>query len=532
MENIKAIRIIKSIGVCEAENILKDNIDQAVFNQRDCIIIKDQGFILLDFGKEINGGILITTQNISNPDTKLKIVFGESVTEAMSRLGENYSGNHHSLRDMTIPALFMSTQRFGYTGFRFVKLEAIGGDITIRAAKAVSDIKDIDYVGDFKCSDPILNEIWQTSAYTVHLNMNKYLWDGIKRDRLVWIGDMHPEVSTIRAVFGNDECVKDSLEMIKNETPPDGWMNNVTTYSMWWIIIQHDLYMHWGDFKYLKNQEDYIIGIIDNLTLWIDNDYKTELPLGRFVDWSSSNQECEFDGIKAIACMALRCAKKIFDALNNKCAADKCTIYLDRLLKEPESDTELNNRIASLVVLSGKSSENAKIKLLSTTENEMSCFLGYYILLAMAKLCEYEKAIDLIKKYWGAMLKLGATTFWEEFKLEWAENAARIDEIPQNGEVDIHGTYGEHCYNKYRMSLCHGWASSPAAFLSEQIGGIRILEPGCKKVLIKPNTVGLEWLDISYPTPYGPIKVHYKKINGEEDLHIDNPDDIEVLTEI
>jgi alpha-L-rhamnosidase len=39
-------------------------------------------------------------------------------------------------------------------------------------------------------------------ADTVHLCMQDYLWDGIKRDRLVWIGDMHPEVSTINAVFG------------------------------------------------------------------------------------------------------------------------------------------------------------------------------------------------------------------------------------------------------------------------------------------------------------------------------------------
>ena len=38
-------------------------------------------------------------------------------------------------------------------------------------------------------------------AYTVHLNMQEYVWDGIKRDRLVWIGDMHPETSTIQAVL-------------------------------------------------------------------------------------------------------------------------------------------------------------------------------------------------------------------------------------------------------------------------------------------------------------------------------------------
>ena len=54
-------------------------------------------------------------------------------------------------------------------------------------------LRDLQYLGSFECSDERLNTIWQTGAYTVHLNMQDYLWDGIKRDRLVWIGDMHPE---------------------------------------------------------------------------------------------------------------------------------------------------------------------------------------------------------------------------------------------------------------------------------------------------------------------------------------------------
>lgn len=42
----------------------------------------------------------------------------------------------------------------------------------------------------FNCSDPLLNNIWMMGAYTVQLNMQDYLWDGVKRDRLVWVGDL------------------------------------------------------------------------------------------------------------------------------------------------------------------------------------------------------------------------------------------------------------------------------------------------------------------------------------------------------
>ena len=60
--------------------------------------------------------------------------------------------------------------------------------------------KDVEYKGSFSSSDPLINRIWDVGAYTVHLNMQEYIWDGIKRDRLVWVGDMHPETTTIQAL--------------------------------------------------------------------------------------------------------------------------------------------------------------------------------------------------------------------------------------------------------------------------------------------------------------------------------------------
>lgn len=40
------------------------------------------------------------------------------------------------------------------------------------------------------------------------------------------------------------------------------------------------------------------------------------------------------------------------------------------------------------------------------------------------------------------MLDLGATTFWEDFNLDWIPNAAPIDEPVPAGKKDIHGDFG------------------------------------------------------------------------------------------
>ena len=71
--------------------------------------------------------------------------------------------------------------------------------------------------------------------------------------------------------------------------------------------------------------------------------------------------------------------------------------------------------------------------------------MGYYVLLAKAKMRDYSEAIDIIKSYWGGMLSKGATTFWEDFDIEWMDNSARIDEIVPTGKRDIHGDFGRNC---------------------------------------------------------------------------------------
>ena len=129
------------------------------------------------------------------------------------------------------------------------------------------------------------------------------------------------------------------------------------------------------------------------------------------------------------------------------------------------------------------------------------------------------------------MLDLGATTFWEEFKTEWAEHACAIDVISKEGEQDIHGDFGENCYKGYRRSLCHGWSAGAVPLLLHDILGVQILEPGFKKVKITPCLGNLCWMKGNVPTPFGVIKVIVSKHDGKEQIEVSAPSKIEILTE-
>ena len=97
----------------------------------------------------------------------------------------------------------------------------------------------------------------------------------------------------------------------------------------------------------------------------------------------------------------------------------------------------------------------------------MSTFMSYYVLKAVASFNK-NAAIEMMKEYYGGMLDKGATTFWEDFDIEWTKNSCRIDELPKNGEKDIHGDFGAYCYTGFRHSLCHGWSAGIIAFMEEE----------------------------------------------------------------
>lgn len=493
--------------------------------------------ILLDFGCEIHGGaVLYVWQETKGEGVKVRVRFGESAMEAMSEIGKDHTAtNDHALRDFTTVVHSMSMNPVGETGFRFLRLDLLepNASLVLKAVKGVLVYKDIPYRGSFRSSDELLNRIWDTGAYTVHLNMQNYIWDGIKRDRLIWAGDMHPEITTIQSVFGFDDCVPASLDLVREETPLPGWMNGFPCYSMWWILSQHDWFMYTGDVEYLKKQREYLIGLEQQLSGCIGEDGKDVTPEVRFVDWPSSEDRDVVDaGIQAIHILAASKLKKLFHILEEPEMEALCETDLERL-KQWKGDYKGSKQAAALMVLAGMlDAADTNAALLGRGGAEgMSTFMGYYILSARAMAGDIQGCLDCVREYWGGMLSLGATTFWEDFDIRWMENGAPIDELTgDDGRVDVHGAYGKYCYKGYRHSLCHGWASGVTPWLTEHILGIRVKEPGCRKLEIAPRLGDLQWVEGTFPTPYGDVFVsHRKKENGMTESVIESPKEVDVV---
>ena len=508
--------------------------DFTVFSTRE----GKKAAILLDFGTEMYGGVQLITQGIGPIDgVPAKIRFGESANEAFASLGEKGACAHHGMRDFDVLIPPNGCSRIGQTGFRFVYIELTQPDtfVCFHAVQGVCMYRDIPYRGSFRCSDELLNQIYDTAAYTVHLCMQEFLWDGIKRDRMVWIGDMHPEILAIRTVFGDCKIVEDSLMDIAKNNPLPCWPNIITNYSMWFLRIIYDWYQYSGNRGFVEKLSYYWKPLLEQLLPLVHEDevqklVEEELDRGYFIDWPSKMHPEAEAGTYALWTQGLWDSAKLCELIGESYLAEAC-VNKAKALQETHFELGQMKQITAMLQLAGMAdAEKAAHSLIEGGGHGMSTFMSYYILKATGQTADMKTALSMLREYYGGMLKVGATTFWEDFDMDWLREGASIEKLLEEGEYDIHGDNGRYCYEGFRHSLCHGWSSGPTAFLAEEVLGCHILEEGCKTLEVKPNLGDLEWAEGTYPTPYGKVFISVRKQDGETVVSVDAPEEIRIIS--
>lgn len=475
-------------------------------------VLPKGGYIVLDFGRELHGSLQIGSGAKTVHGAKVRVRFGESVSEAMSELKPGKPGatatNDHAIRDDVVTLPWAGRRETGETGFRFVRIDnAGGGPVQLEYVRAVSVMRPMKRIGSFRSSDERLNRVFETAVRTVHLCCQDFIWDGIKRDRLVWMGDTHPETMAILNVFGAVDIIPSTLDYAAATTSPDsGWMNGIATYTLWWLRNTAEWYRFTGDRTYLTARSGYIERTFRRIAAHVGADGKWKS--GTFLDWpTQSVPAAAAAGTQGLLALALSDAEFIFRATGGRkhAALAEEAAALRRRVASFRPDHGGVKSAAALLALSGirDPREMFASALGKNGHSGVSTFYGYYMIEAMSAAGETRRALDTVRDYWGAMLDMGATSFWEDFDLSWTNNAFRIDEMPVPGRKDVHGDCGAYCYVGFRHSLCHGWSAGPASWCINNVLGIRPLGTGCRTVAVEPSLGDLEWAEGAMALPCG-----------------------------
>ncbi|MBQ8446202.1 MAG: alpha-L-rhamnosidase [Clostridia bacterium] len=535
MQYVYPKKIIATQGFDCVENFRKEKPLQIGLQEQDLAIVRGKGYVIFDFGKELSGGVRILTFLIKGNKT-VRLRFGESVGETCAEIGEKNATNDHSLRDFCVELQNYSDMTFGQTGFRFLRIDTLCDDteISFKAVVAAVNMDEREQVGTFTCDDRLVNQIFDTAAYTLRLCLqNGYIWDGVKRDRLVWIGDLYPEMRAAHCLYGDIPEITRCLDFAMQETPLPNWMAGIHTYSVWWLIILCDEYTVRGDKGAFEKYLPYVKGLLAQIAPYVAQNGETSFG-SDFIDWATSYEDGDEEKRRDCKVGAYYLTKiALTKTLAFLRAYGEDTSLCEELLQRQANYTpkaERFKQMAGLGAWSGDLSENNKNLLVAGGAKGLSTFMSYPILTGAAACGEYETALNMMKEYYGGMLSVGATTFWEDFDLSWLENGGRIDELPTPDQKDIHGDYGGYCYKGYRHSLCHGWSAGVVAYLMETVVGIQPQGTGLREIKIHPNLSGLKQVKATYPTPYGLLKIeHELQSDGSVKTTLDVPNGVKIV---
>lgn len=82
-------KIKASAGVRDVEELLVEKSPSVSFHPKHFANFQEKGaYVLLDFGREVCGGVRLLVRAVFGDGAKLRITLGESITEACSDLGE------------------------------------------------------------------------------------------------------------------------------------------------------------------------------------------------------------------------------------------------------------------------------------------------------------------------------------------------------------------------------------------------------------------------------------------------------------
>lgn len=497
IETILPIKIIACDGVENAESLLEKKTLQITFPEPSVALIKKGGFVLLDFGKEYHGGVRILTREA---DCFVHLRVGESVSEACAELGEKHACNDHSPRDAKIFLSTLSDVTHFSSGFRFVRIDALDGDIKLKSVLLSSVCVQKERIGSFACEDERMNEIFETAVRTVTLCVqNDMIWDGIKRDRLVWIGDLYPELIAMTSIYPDCHEIANAIDYGRETTPLPAFMNTMPTYSLWWICCLGEYVLRTGKTEVYYRNREYLIALIKHYAQFVTEegyivagalflDWPSRVTKGavdaeRFRKWQETGETPdEAYGVVAICALAMDYAQKLLAIDGSEVAEVK---EIKARLKKIKGLPKTVKAAKAIYLLAGFDGNG--YDLTEGGAKGLSTFLSWATLTASHRYGDKEKTAKACRDYYGTMLDLGATTFWEDFDIEWTKNACPIDRLPKANEESIHGDRGQFCYPGFRHSLCHGWSAGVIDYILGCILGVNRVD--ATTVTIKPYAV-------------------------------------------
>ena len=461
------------------------------------------GGMLYDFGKEVFGKINVSCK----PQGELLLCLGESYEEAL-----DVDWCHLCVNADTKTGEYVSEP----VALRYIFLPKSVGEVGISLDL---EYLPLDTKASFECDDPLINELWRVCEYTMLLNSREGFFDGIKRDRWVWSGDAYQSYFVNYYLAFDKEIVKRTIRILRGAEPMLKHMNTISDYTFYWLCSIWDYYFYTGDSDFVHDIYPDMMEVLSFVEgrLSPDGMFERKPDDWVFMDWSTFDPAGPICAEQMVLCKAYdsvsKCAALVGDRETEK-RAEKQSLYIKERINQLYWNEEKGafvddyqsgranvtrhaNIFAILFNLTSQERQEKIVKNVIYNKDVTPIttpYFEFYELDAMCHIGDFEYMTNMLNSYWGGMLRLGATTIWEEFD-------------PTKKGIEHYEMYG----GKYEKSLCHAWGASPIYLLGKYALGVYPTEAGYEKYVVKPNLMSFGSFTGTVPTPNGTVTVKMDK---------------------
>ncbi len=365
-----------------------------------------------------------------------------------------------------------------------------------------------------------LADMWEINWRVLRLCAWETYFDTPYYEQLQYIGDTRLQALLSLYMSGDDRLMRQALTHFDHSRIPEGITASrypsdlgqyIPTFSLFWVAMVHDYWMHRDDSSYV----DGLMPGIRNVLTWFEGKVDETglvgpLPWWPFADWTEEWEsgiapggsdghsvlitlqyvyalqrtvelERTFGGEEE-ADRLLALANTLLDAVGNQAYDTDKGLFRDSL----EGST-FSQHTNTLAILTGAAPINERRAIMERVLQDKSLtqagyYFSFYIFEALREAGLGERYIEQLAP-WQDMLALGLTT---------------TPEKPPPSRTDS-----------------HAWAAHPNYGLLATVLGIRPAEPGFRSVVIAPNLGPLQRAEGKMPHPLGEIEVSLKRVGPD-----------------
>jgi len=467
------------------------------------------GSLLADFGKETFGYMQL--HGLEGEGT-VTLYYGESLEEACSEtFCETF--DRIAIEAGDLPDYTHDKSK----AFRYVNVVP-GPGVKVGDVSMLYEYLPVEYRGQFRCSNERINRIYEVAAYTMHLTTRELFLDGIKRDRWVWSGDASQSYLINYYLFFDEAVNRRTMIALRGKDPVESHLNTILDYSFYWIISLHDHYWYTGDVEFVRFLYPKMLSLLDFCRDRTNRSGMVEGLPGDwvFVDWAEISKEGELSFQQVLFCRSLEVAagfarlfgdEELAERLGAEAAALRGQLF--DVFWDEERGGLLHHRVGGQVrpvmtryanmfaLLLGLLDEGQQRTVAQQVlKNDRvppitTPYMRFYELAALCEIGEQAHVLTEMERYWGGMLDLGATSFWEIYDPE----VKGIAQYAMSGRP-------------FAKSLCHAWGAGPVFLLGKYYMGVQPLEAGYARFVIEPRLGGLDWFEGVVPAHRDNIRVY------------------------